>query len=234
MASTAIVNTVTERKRRMKTNKKKIAVIVITVLAVLNLILLIARPDLPLKLFGKSEEKMTEESAKGSGKASLKIKESERTFDGNGTFDPLQGVQAFDTDGSDITGKTAVSYLSGKTISDKEIHYTVFDSDSDKMEAKCKLTLEDYAGPTIHFEEIDKVSWEDLQRLTTVLVRKKLIFGDDGFGNDISNAITYYYEIYPDRAEAEVIFSLVNAFQDYHSEKIAISVEDIPPEMIEE
>ena len=142
----------------------------------------------------------------------------------------MDGVQALDNDGDDITGKVAVAYISGKTIQEKEIWYTVYDSELDKLEAVCQLRLENYQGPSILFDEIGTVSWEELQRLTEVLVGRGVMKGDDGFGNDVSSGITYFYEINPDGKSAEVTFSLTNVFQDYRNEKVILNVDGLPVE----
>ena len=242
MANTVMANTVManmadmdmdKRQGGRKIHKGKIIAAVGTILAVLNLFVLLLWPELPAKFFGISDEvhhEISEKDGKGNGKAALTLTETERTFDGNGIFEAMDGVQALDNDGDDITGKVAVAYISGKTIQEKEIWYTVYDSELDKLEAVCQLRLENYQGPSILFDEIGTVSWEKLQRLTEVLVGRGVMKGDDGFGNDVSSGITYFYEINPDGKSAEVTFSLTNVFQDYRNEKVILNVDGIPVE----
>lgn len=216
--------------RKMKKNKKKFLIVIGTILAAMNLFILFFTPD----LFQKEEKvKITEEDGKGAGKSRLTVEKKERYFDGKGLFDPMEGVQAFDIDGSKITEKVAVSYQTQKVIDQKTIHYIVFDSNDQKLESICSIQLRDYNGPKIQFEEIEKVSWEDLQNLVDVLIKKECLFGDDGFGKDVSSNITYFYEILPESKEATVTFSLINQFQDYCSEKLLLPVEGIPEDYFE-
>lgn len=208
-------------------------VVIVTALAVGNLLMLFLCPDLLAGLMGKGDQEQTDvyESEKtGSGKAVLTVAEEDRNFDGHGKFDPLEGIQALDTDGSDISGKVAVSYVSGKDMQEKEIHYTVYDSENERLEASCRLHLDGYQGPAITIEHLDKVSWKELQHLKEVPELQEMIKGSDGFGNDASAGITYSYEIQPDGQTVEVTFSLTNQFQDYRNEKIVIRVDDIPEE----
>lgn len=223
-----------KKRKKAKSNKGKIIAAAVTILAVLNLLVLFIYPELPAKLMGKSGEEsfeISEEDGKGSGKAALTLKEKERTFAGNGIFDPLEGVQALDTDGKDLTDKVAVAYVPGKNIQEKEIRYTVYTSESEKLEAVCDLWLENYRGPSIEIGDVGTISWEQLQRLTEVLVNRGVLKGDDGFGNDVSGGVTYFYEVNNDLQTVDVTFSLTNIFQDYRNEKVIIQVEDLAENM---
>lgn len=223
-----------KKRKKAKSNKGKIIAAAVTILAVLNLLVLFVYPELPAKLMGKSGEEsleISEEDGQGSGKAALTLKEAERTFDGNGIFNPLEGVQALDTDGKDITSKVAAAYVPGKSIQEKEIRYTVYTSESEKLEAICKLQLENYQGPSIEIGDVGTISWEQLQRLTEVLVNRGVLKGDDGFGNDVSGGVTYFYEVNDDLQTVDVTFSLTNIFQDYRNEKVIIQVDDLAENM---
>lgn len=224
-----------ENTNKLKRGIGKFAISLLTFLAVLNLAVLFFFPDFPAHLMGKdgtADVSVTENAGKGSGKASLAIEKTDLTFDGNGLFNPLAGVTALDNDGSDITRKVSFSYFSGKTISEKEVRYSVYDSENEKLTAVANLLLENYEGPSIKVGEITSVSWEELQRLTEVLVKKGLLLGNDGFGNDVSSTISYSYEMVSDKNAVEITFSLVNQFQDYKSEKITVSVDDIPEDAL--
>lgn len=218
-------------QKKKKTNKRKIIAAVVTVLAVLNLAGLMFFPDILAGLMGKNGEEsfeITEEDGKGSGQAVLKLEEDRRTFDGNGIFDPLAGVQALDNDGKDITDKVAVFFASGKTVMEKKIHYTVYDSKNEKLEASCDLFLENYQGPSITIGEVGTLTWEELQKIPETLIANGVLSGDDGFGNDATGGIACFYELNEDMVTADITFSLMNQFQDYRNEKIVVQVEDIP------
>lgn len=218
-----------KNQTRNKSGIGKAVAVIVTILAAVNLLVLFVAPEL-MAPQGAEESLpvISEADGLGSGQAKLTVAQPLRSFDGNGIFNPLDGVEAFDTDGREITAKVAVAYIPGKTVQQKEIRYTVYDSQNEKMEAACELLLDGYTGPSITIGEIKAISWEDLQRLTEILIEQDVLQGDDGFGNDATAGITYFYEINPDMQTVEVTFSLMNQFQDYRNEKVVLTVEDIP------
>ena len=225
------------RKRNMGTNKRQIVWVVVTLLAVLNLVVLFVWPEKIAAVFGKSQEyhsEVAEEDSKGSGEAQLSVPEEKRTFNGKGIFNPMEGVEAQDVDGSDLTEHVSVTYSSGKTPSEKQIRYRVYDSEGNQMEAEQILDLENYKGPSITLGVVQSVSWEELQNLTEVLVEKGLLKADDGFGNDVSRGVVFSYEILYESRQAEVTFSFINDFQDFKSEKCLIQVDNLPDEYMEQ
>ena len=165
--------------------------------------------------------------------ATLLIKEDTRTFDGNGIFDPLESVEAYDENGKDIRDQVAVTYVSGPSIWEKRILYTIYESQTDRLEACATLILENYNGPSITVENIGSVSWEELQKLSEVLAEGNQLHAEDGFGNECVNQVVYSYEIDPVTSSAEITFALRNAFEDYTTQKIRVAVEDIPEEYFE-
>lgn len=187
-------------------------------------------PEIPFYLMQKGTEEQRTQKQEAAGSAALTVREKEKSFDGHGIFNPLDGVQALDNDGSDIIGKVAVNYNSGRTIDKKEIHYVLYDSKGERMDAVCDLILENYEGPSVTLGEIEKVTWEDLQKLAEVLVRDGKLTADDGFGNDASAGVACSYEV-TGRSTAEVQFSLSNVFRDYCVKKVVVQVEDIPEDI---
>ena len=219
----------------MRINKKKIIIALITVLAAVNLVAIVACPDKVLGAIGvnKEEDVLLNVSNSGDGEASITLENDKRTFNGNGIFNPLEGVKATDIEGEDITDKVAVSYLSEEVINKKKIRYAVYDSESNLMETECELKLEDYKGPEITISAVKKISFNELETLVSNLTKNGALKGTDGFGNDISPSIGYYYEIDRERNQAEITFSLINNFQDYVSKKLIVTVTDIPDDYME-
>lgn len=219
----------------MRVNKKKVIIALITLIAAVNLIAIAAWPERILGAIGVNKEKdlITNVSNSGKGKASITLEDDMRTFSGNGIFNPLEGVKATDIEGEDITDKVAVSYISEEVINKKKIRYVVYDSEGNCMETECKLKLEDYKGPEISVNEVKKISFNDLESLVSHLVKNGVLKGTDGFGNDISQSIGYYYEIDRERSQADITFSLINNFQDYVSKKLIVTVTDIPEDYME-
>ena len=218
-------------------NKRKWIVAGVTVLAVLNLIVLFVWPEQFAKILGLSKEEdfvVSEEDSRGSGDAALTVPEEKLLFNGKGIFDPMTGVIAADTDGSDLTEKVSISYSSGKTIDEKEIHYQVYDSTGKRMEAVRELKLDNYRGPSVKLGTVERVSWEELPYLPEVLIKDGILSADDGFGRDMSKGIAYSYEILYESSQAELTFSLNNDFQDFSSQKCLVLVDDLPDDYMAE
>ena len=209
----------------MKMNKKT-WIVIISILAGFNLVLLLLFPD----WIGYKNDVSEKIEDHGQGKAKLEVAEKKRTFNGAGLFDPLDGVKASDTDGKDISDRIAVTYISKESIQNKEIHYIVYDSENEKLEDVSFLYLKNYEGPKIKVEAVDSVSWKNLQNLNQFMVEAHQLYAEDGFGNDVSNAVAFSFRLLPETKEAEVTFSLVNQFQDCWIEKLIVGVEDFPEE----
>lgn len=192
-------------------------------------VLLFLFPEFPLRFLGKDSgmQKIEKSAEKGTQMARLTLTDKEKIFDGHGIFDPLKGVEAVDSDGSDIIGKVAVTYVSGRTISRKKIRYVLYDSNGERMEAVCDLRLENYEGPSVTLENLKSVTWEELQKLPEALIEKEQMTADDGFGGDASESVICSFKLL-DRGSAEVQFSLNNLFGDYYVKKVVVPVEDIP------
>lgn len=215
----------------MKKGKIRALISVLVVLAILNIILLFLFPEVLVTLLGKEKTGAERETADtGSGQASLILEAEEREYDGNGIFDPLQGVTAQDNDGSDVKHKVGIAYLSGDTIRQKTILYTLYDSKGEKLEVSCKISLINYEGPDITCGKVESVDWEMLPNLAETLVQEGKLHGDDGFGNDASGSIASSYEINEQTHLAEVTFSISNQFNDTKVLKMEVPVENMPVE----
>ena len=214
----------------MRRNKKKIVIGVVTIIAALNLAVIFLKPDIILKITGlyKEEKVIPDNAEEGKGDASINVEHTEVVFNGKGIFDPMDGVSATDIDGTDITDKVAVSYVSGEVVNKKKVRYVVFDSACESLEAECSLVLDGYKGPSLKVGEVRKVSFDDLETLPQILIKEEILSGTDGFGSDISSSISYGYELDETTGQAKLTFSLTNSFQDFVSKKIDVIVTDIP------
>lgn len=242
MESMVIKSMVTETMEHTENNKKPrkkhcsaILKGIAVVLALFTLFLIFVCPEFPLKFFDMEEDlnSFSSNADQGNEKAILKVNEERKTYDGNGIFDPMRSVEAYDINGEEILDKVAVTYISGPSIAEKHILYTVFDSDSRRLEASCLLIMENYDGPSIQIGDVRSITWEELQNLTELLIKEDQLAADDGFGNKCPNQVTYYYEIDPVMQTAEITFSLRNEFQDYTTKKILVSVEGLPEAYME-
>ena len=225
-----------KNKQNKKNYKYTILKGIAVTLAVLNIVVIFIWPELPLKVFKLEKESIyntPSDTDKGNEKSILRVNKEKKMFDGKGMFDPMDSVEAYDTNGENILDKVAYAYIPGQSIEKKQILYTVYDSDLRRLEASCELILKNYHGPAISLGEIGSVSWEELQNLTEVLAERELLHTDDGFGNACMDKVTYYYDIDPEEKRVEITFSLSNGFQDYVSKKIKVSIDKIPEEYFE-
>lgn len=242
MKNMHIESMVTENMESIGTSKEsirkcryKIAKAIIAILAVLNILVIFICPEVLLRVLKIEEHGYNNSSSidQGDKNAVLRVNEEKRIFDGNGIFDPMESVEAFDVNGEDIRDKVAVTYVPGPTIEEKRILYTVYDSNSSRLEASSLLVMNNYHGPSITVSEVESVSWEELQNLTEVLIERKMIDTDDGFGNACPNRVSYSYNFDPMTASAEITFSLSNAFQDYTNKKMRVLVNEIPKQYLQ-
>ena len=219
----------------MKSRVLRVAACLTAALAVLVMAVLLLFPDQLASWLGQDEAvpvTRTETKNSGSGLAVLEVSEEKREYDGNGIFDPLQGVTALDNDGTDLKNKVAVAYVSGSTIRQKTIRYSLYDSNGEKLEASCQLTLNQYEGPDITCEPLQSADFETMDDLAEVWVQEGVLHGDDGFGNDASGSITSYYELDVETGLAEVTFSISNQFGDVKVLRISLTVENIPADLV--
>lgn len=213
------------RSMVVKNNRNKIIGIV-SMVALINLIGLFVVPD-----WIESRRTVQNEVVNyGDGKAKLEISSQDRTFNGKGIFDAMEGVNAYDIDGTCMKDRIALTYTSKESIQNKEIHYIVYDSKNEKLEDVASLFLEGYKGPSLKLSPIHSVTWDELQKMNETMIEKGLLQADDGFGNDANQAVTFSFELLPETKSAKVTFSLINQFQDCHMEKMIVSVEDFPQE----
>ncbi|MGN0334698.1 MAG: hypothetical protein ACI4DV_03410 [Lachnospiraceae bacterium] len=198
------------------------------VLSVAVLVLLFFRAD-------KLEERMSEKQieavsheAFGENLSSLTVDQEKMEFDGNGIFDPMKGVKATDCDGKNITYKVAVAYVMNSDIQKKTVRYTVYTSAGEKLVAQRELELSGYKGPDIACETVDSISFEELERIASVLAGNGMLKGDDGFGNDATGGIACSYELDQQTGSAMITLSLQNLFGDVKLVKFQVAVENLP------
>lgn len=221
-------------KKRIRKYGRKLLKGAAVTLAAANILVIFLYPDLLANVIHKAEGHQTSTSSdQDHTMATLRLREDTLTFDGNGIFDPLESVEAYDENGKDIRDQVAVTYVSGPSIWEKRIVYTLYQSQTDRLEASATLLLENYNGPSITVENVGSVAWEELQKLNEVLEERNLLHAEDGFGNACANQVVYSYEIDPATSSAEITFALRNAFEDYTTQKIGVAVEDFPEKYLE-
>ncbi len=190
----------------------KIIIGILIVLASLNLVYIFFLPD--NDSYTSSNNKRQNNS--NSSKASITFSEEEIYYDGNGDLNLMEGVTAIDHDGSDALEKVFVEIKTNKNIKEKILRYSLVDCNGIKVYGERRLYLENYTGPKINVRAITLNSQEDLEKLTDILIEEEAIFGDNGYGKDITASISYDYTIEDDETY-KVTFILTNEFNDIYS-----------------
>lgn len=136
-------------------------------------------------------------------------------YDGQDNLNLLEGVSLVSDTGMESEAKIFASIVSGSSKSEKTITYTA-DTESGRVEATRKLKLVDYEGPSIELPDempiVDDTTKDDILSLMT---GDMSISADDGFGNDISGAVTAVYNVDSTTPRTlYYIFTVKNTFDD--------------------
>lgn len=136
-------------------------------------------------------------------------------YDGQDNLNLLEGVSLVSDTGMESDAKIFASIVSGSSRSEKTITYTA-DTESGRVEATRKLKLVDYEGPSIELPDempiVDDTTKDDILSLMT---GDMSISADDGFGNDISGAVTAVYNTDSTTPRTlYYIFTVKNTFDD--------------------
>lgn len=159
--------------------------------------------------------KMTTENNDDDGQNSSEnakiIFEGDLVYDGTGELDLLDGVNAIDEDGTDLTSNiNAKIVLDGN---DQEIRYSVSGENGQIVYKERDLVLKNYQGPAIIANDHLSFDAKDLSNLVTVLNKRGELKGLDGFSKDITDQITYQREKVSDGIY-QLTFTLNNIYLD--------------------
>lgn len=190
----------------------KIIIGVLIVLASLNLVYIFFLSDNDSYISSNNKQKDNPNSSK----ASITFSEEEMYYDGNGDLNLMEGVIAIDHDGSDASEKVFIEIKTDKNIKEKILRYSLVDCNGNKVYRERRLYLKNYYGPKIDVRAITLNSQEDLKILMDILIEEEAIFGDNGYGEDITASIDYDYTI-EDGYTYRVTFTLTNEFNDTYS-----------------
>lgn len=156
----------------------------------------------------------------GSGeKPVIRIISGNITYNGKGTLDILDGVKAIDIDGTtDITDKVTARFITDALISAKKIKYTVIGSNGNVGTNEREITLSGYTGPALQLAENIVIKANDLDDLVQVLKSQNAIKAEDGFGKDITDSISFNYEVTDAKTNKyKITFTVNNIFADVKS-----------------
>lgn len=123
--------------------------------------------------------------------AVLEFESEELVYSGSGKLDLMDGVRAENSLGEDLTSQVSAVLTGEGTENKKTVRYTVFDSQGKEVSRTRTLLLKDYQGPQIQAEDSLELTAEDLENLIETLEKRGEIKGEDGFGMDITDQITW-------------------------------------------
>lgn len=126
--------------------------------------------------------------------AVLEFESEELVYSGSGKLDLMDGVRAESSLGEDLTSQVSAVLTGEGTGNKKTVRYTVFDSQGKEVSRTRTLLLKDYQGPQIQAEDSLDLTAEDLENLIETLEKRGEIKGEDGFGMDITDRITWKRE----------------------------------------
>ena len=126
--------------------------------------------------------------------AVLEFESEELVYSGRGKLDLMDGVRAESSQREDLTSQVSAVLTGEGTENKKTVRYTVFDSQGKEVSRTRTLLLKDYQGPQIQAEDSLNLTAEDLENLIETLEKRGEIKGEDGFGMDITDRITWKRE----------------------------------------
>ena len=154
------------------------------------------------------------------------VPEGTLTYDGTGTLNLMDGISVTDASGNEQTDIQVFSTIkAGDSWREKIIEYSVTDTSGNRSTAQRPLQLgENYTGPTIEIRgDIPDLRAEDLPVLVSLLIDKNLLYANDGFGQDISGAVTSSVESSADASgNTTVTLSLTNMVNDSYSIDVTV------------
>ncbi|MGN0299326.1 MAG: immunoglobulin-like domain-containing protein [Lachnospiraceae bacterium] len=165
-----------------------------------------------------SEDISTEDMTTQVSQYSIVIEKQALTYDGVGELNLLDGVYLSSSDGTIPNSTIFASIRTGDTLSKKIVDYSA-DTDQGQIHASCDLLLENYNGPSLQLPEtFPTLDASQLDTLLASITASGSLRADDGYGNDITHAVTAAYNIDESNpAVAHYIFTVVNQFNDSFS-----------------
>lgn len=153
------------------------------------------------------------------------------TYDGTDVFNPLSGVSLVNPDGNGTKNDLFVSIQSGTETETKKITYTLKENDRN-YSAERTLRLINYSGPSITVPtQTPTISDEaEIYTIADKLISLGEITAQDGYGNDISDAIQI--KCVPDEQDMTLYhcqFTVTNLFQDICRKDLDISLNTDAP-----
>ncbi|HIR35629.1 MAG TPA: DUF5011 domain-containing protein [Candidatus Faecimorpha stercoravium] len=140
-------------------------------------------------------------------------------YDGSGTLNLMEGVQAVGPEGEDLTERVQAILTGDGTLLEKQIRYSVFTEEGRETTVTRTLKMVGYTGPKLSVEDGLVLEVEDLPDLIQILTEQGDLTADNGFGQNAADEVSYTRE---KRGEGyyEVEFKLQNEYLDETSQTV--------------
>ncbi len=211
----------------------QLVTLTVAVLAIANLVFLFLLPSSPAgrasaaPAAAQDAAAPSEETAPGD--YTLSFDSDPLVYDGTGTLDLLDGVSLTGPEGALSTQSIFVQITAGETLAQKWVEYSA-GTDGGQVTAVRGLELTGYAGPTLAVpEDLSELEDSELDGLLESLIEAGELSADDGFGNDITPAVTASYtRAEEDPYTARFVFTVTNQFGDTATAALDVSVTPRP------
>lgn len=147
------------------------------------------------------------------GQQSLVIDTPEMVYDGYTALNLMDGVTATNVDGQDITSQVNAVITGRGSMNRKIVRYSVFTSAGEELTGERTLVMKNYTGPQIYITGPLELTAQDLSNLVFVLQERGQIQADDGFGQDVTDQVTWVRQR-QSMGNYEITFGLTNAYLD--------------------
>lgn len=234
-----------ERIRKMQQGKGtffKIFKIAIVVLAFGNLAaLFLFQYELPDLLLFKKETAQSEENPPTEPEEevsediqySIQLDTDTLTYDGTTELNLLEGVSLVSSDGT-VSDNTIFAHIkTGNSLSKKVIEYSA-DTPDGQITTSRSLELNNYNGPSISLPDpLPQLEEDELDSMLSSISGYEDFYADDGYGNDITDAVSVSYTM-DDNEPSQVLytFTVTNTFNDSISVEAYLTLSDTRPVII--
>ena len=154
-----------------------------------------------------------------SSAAEIQLDSEVLEYDGSGTLNLMEGVQAVGPEGEDLTERVQAILTGDGTLLEKQIRYSVFTEEGRETTVTRTLKMVGYTGPKLSVEDGLVLEAEDLPDLIQILTEQGDLTADNGFGQNAADEVSYTRE---KRGEGyyEVEFKLQNEYLDETSQTV--------------
>lgn len=226
----------------MKQGKQKIFKVLKTAIVILSLgnlaALFLFQYELPQFFQLKKEEPeqteditpdVPEDSAEDI-QYSIQLDTETLTYDGSTELNLLDGVSLVSSEGEVSDIDIFAHIKTGDSLSTKIIEYSA-DTEKGQITASRTLELSNYNGPSITLpESLPQLEEDELDSMLSSISDYEDFYADDGYGNDITSAVSVSYtrdEDDPNRIC--YTFTVTNTFNDTVSEEAYLTISGSRP-----